>query len=169
MIIGSTAGKYGEASHADYAASKSGAFQLHRHFNAELTDHIYYSTHVRPHAFPEKRNRAHCASRARQLRCTWVDTHTYGCRGATSSRSDISSVGNDTTPQSCRATGCRRTDPRFSKSSFVRTHHRQVCLLVYAQRVHTDPYLHDIGQVVMVEGGMEGRLLNKPEDISGPS
>lgn len=26
---------------------------------------------------------------------------------------------------------------------------------------------HVTGQVVMVEGGMEGRLLNRPEDIDG--
>jgi hypothetical protein len=26
---------------------------------------------------------------------------------------------------------------------------------------------HVTGQVVMVEGGMEGRLLNRPEDLQG--
>jgi hypothetical protein len=44
VIIGSTAGKYGERDHADYAASKSGAFPRSHPNHRELTNHVHHTT-----------------------------------------------------------------------------------------------------------------------------
>jgi len=62
--VGSTAGKFGEAFNADYAATKSGESQVHLRWELEIS--LTLASHdVRVDFVAEERNRENCTSRSR--------------------------------------------------------------------------------------------------------
>ncbi|KDQ54711.1 hypothetical protein JAAARDRAFT_135217 [Jaapia argillacea MUCL 33604] len=125
VLIGSTAGKYGEAGHADYAASKSAMMYG---LTLSLKNEI---VRIAP------KGRVNCVAPG------WVLTPM-----AEAAFKDPHIVYRSlaTTP--------------LKKVAVPRDIANQVILLA-------SPNVsgHVTGQVVMVEGGMEGRLLNRPEDL----
>ncbi|KAI0798180.1 NAD-P-binding protein [Abortiporus biennis] len=125
ILIGSTAGKYGEANHADYCAAKSA---LMYGFQLSLKNEI---VKIAPKA------------RVNSVAPGWVYTPM-----AAESLKDPEVVYRAlaTTPLK-----------KFAQPEDVAT---QVAVLA-SQTLSG----HVTGQVIMVEGGMEGRLLNKPEDL----
>ncbi|KAI0728811.1 hypothetical protein C8Q72DRAFT_778974 [Fomitopsis betulina] len=126
VIIGSTAGKYGEIAHADYSAAK-GAMMYG--FAMTLKNEI---VKIAP------RGRVNCIAPG------WVKTpmaeHAL-------KQPEVIYRALATTPLKKVAT----PEDVASQVVFVAS---------------TAVSGHVSGQVIMVEGGMEGRLLNKPEDIS---
>ncbi|KAF7777488.1 hypothetical protein Agabi119p4_3560 [Agaricus bisporus var. burnettii] len=125
VIIGSTAGKYGEAGHADYAASKSA---LMYGFTLSLKNEI---VKVAP------------KGRVNSIGPGWVKTPKVEEK-LNNPRSFYRAVA--TTPLKKVAT------PHDIATQTV---------ILASQKVSG----HITGQVLMIEGGMEGRLLNLPEDI----
>ncbi|EKM53106.1 uncharacterized protein PHACADRAFT_147423 [Phanerochaete carnosa HHB-10118-sp] len=125
VMIGSTAGKYGEAGHADYAACKSAMmYGLTMFMKNEIVK-------IAP------RGRVNCVAPG------WVRTPMV-----TSALENPSVIY-----QALATTPLRKVaEPQDIAS--------QVVLLSSASASG-----HVTGQVVMVEGGMEGRLLNRPEDV----
>ncbi|EPS99230.1 NAD-binding protein [Fomitopsis schrenkii] len=126
VIIGSTAGKYGEIAHADYSAAKSAMMYG---FTMTLKNEI---VRIAP------RGRVNCIAPG------WVKTpmaeHAL-------KQPEIIYRALATTPLKKVAT----PEDVATQVVFVAS---------------TAVSGHLSGQVIMVEGGMEGRLLNKPEDIS---
>ncbi|KAH9829920.1 uncharacterized protein C8Q71DRAFT_789203 [Rhodofomes roseus] len=126
VMIGSTAGKYGEIGHADYSATKSGMMYG---FTMSLKNEI---VKIAP------RGRVNCIAPG------WVKTpmaeHAL-------KQPDIIYHALATTPLKKVAT----PEDVASQVVFVAS---------------TAVSGHVSGQVLMVEGGMEGRLLNKREDIT---
>ncbi|KAF8509112.1 NAD dependent epimerase/dehydratase [Hysterangium stoloniferum] len=129
ILIGSTAGKYGEANHADYASAKSAVMYG---FTLSLKNEI---VKIAPKA------RVNCVAPG------WVKTPM-----AEEALKDRAVVYRSiaTTP--------------LKKFASARDIANQIVILA-------SPSVsgHVSGQVVMVEGGMEGRLLNMPEDVELPS
>ncbi|KZT65084.1 NAD(P)-binding protein [Daedalea quercina L-15889] len=126
VIIGSTAGKYGEIGHADYSAVKSAMMYG---FAMTLKNEI---VKIAP------RGRVNCIAPG------WVKTpmaeHAL-------KQPEVIYRALATTPLKKVAT----PEDVAAQVVFVAS---------------TAVSGHVSGQVIMVEGGMEGRLLNKPEDIS---
>ncbi|KIM41997.1 hypothetical protein M413DRAFT_142708 [Hebeloma cylindrosporum] len=125
VLIGSTAGKYGEAGHADYAASKSAMmYGLTMSLKNEIVK-------LAP------RGRVNCIGPG------WVRTPM-----ATESlkNPNVAYAALATTPLK------KIAEPRDIATQIV---------LLSSNKVSG----HVTGQVLMVEGGMEGRLLNKPKDV----
>ncbi|KAH9921113.1 uncharacterized protein B0H18DRAFT_880429 [Fomitopsis serialis] len=126
VIIGSTAGKYGEIGHADYSATKSAMMYG---FTMSLKNEI---VKIAP------RGRVNCIAPG------WVKTpmaeHAL-------KQPEVIYRALATTPLKKVAT----PEDVASQVVFVAS---------------TAVSGHVSGQVIMVEGGMEGRLLNKPEDIT---
>ncbi|KAF8646261.1 hypothetical protein AX16_007301 [Volvariella volvacea WC 439] len=126
VIIGSTAGKFGEAGHADYAASKSA---LMYGFTMTMKNEIVKTA---------PKGRVNCVAPG------WVKT-----------------------PMAENAL----KDPQVVYRALATTPLRKVAV---PHDIATQVVLlssnavsgHVSGQVLMVEGGMEGRLLNYPEDIN---
>ncbi|THH05679.1 hypothetical protein EW145_g4622 [Phellinidium pouzarii] len=126
ILIGSTAGKYGEAGHADYAASKSAMmYGLLLSLKNEIVK-------IAP------KGRVNCIAPG------WVNTP-MAAEALSSPETVYRALA--TTPLK-----------KVASSSDIA---HQIVFL--ASPVVSG---HVTGQVVMVEGGMEGRLLNKPEDIN---
>ncbi|KAL5520247.1 hypothetical protein ACEPAG_9460 [Sanghuangporus baumii] len=125
IFIGSTAGKYGEAGHADYAASKSA---LMYGFLLSLKNEI---VKIAP------RGRVNCVAPG------WVKTPMAE-----------EALANPNTVYRALATTPLK---KVATPSDV-----ALQILVLASPIVSG---HVTGQVIMVEGGMEGRLLNMPEDI----
>ncbi|KAI0061295.1 NAD-P-binding protein [Artomyces pyxidatus] len=125
ILVGSTAGKYGEAGHADYAASKSAMM-----YGLTLT---------------LKNEIVKIAPRAR-VNCV--------APGWTRTPMAFAALQNPRTVDRVLATMALRkvAEPEDVASQIV---------LLASARVSG----HVSGQVLMVEGGMEGRLLNIPSDI----
>ncbi|KAJ3513384.1 hypothetical protein NLJ89_g2981 [Agrocybe chaxingu] len=125
ILIGSTAGKYGEAGHADYAASKSAMmYGLTMTLKNEIVK-------IAPKA------RVNCIGPG------WVKT-----------------------PMVAELL----KDPNVTYAALATTPLKKVAMpgdianqivVLSSNKISG----HVTGQVLMVEGGMEGRLLNKPEDI----
>ncbi|KAI0084313.1 hypothetical protein BDY19DRAFT_987554 [Irpex rosettiformis] len=125
VLIGSTAGKYGEAGHADYAASKSAMmYGLTLSLKNEIVK-------IAP------RGRVNCVAPG------WVRTPMAG-----------TALENPSVVYQALATTPLR---KVAEPIDIAT---QVVLLSSSAVSG-----HVTGQVLMVEGGMEGRLLNRPEDI----
>jgi len=126
VLIGSTAGKYGEAGHADYAACKSAMmYGLTLSLKNEVVK-------IAP------KGRVNCVAPG------WVRTPM-----AASALKDPKVVY-----QAIATTPLKKVAEPADIAS-------QIVLLS-----STAVSGHVSGQVVMVEGGMEGRLLNRPEDIA---
>ncbi|KAI5118725.1 hypothetical protein M0805_004523 [Coniferiporia weirii] len=126
ILIGSTAGKYGEADHADYAATKSAMmYGLLLSLKNEIV-------RIAP------KGRVNCVAPG------WV--HTPMAAEALSNP--------DTVYRALATTPLKKV---ATPSDIA----HQIVFL--ASPVVSG---HVTGQVVMVEGGMEGRLLNRPEDIA---
>ncbi|KAF8153930.1 NAD dependent epimerase/dehydratase [Crassisporium funariophilum] len=125
VFIGSTAGKYGEAGHADYAASKSAImYGLTMSLKNEIVK-------IAPNG------RVNCIAPG------WVKT----ARALESLKNpDVLYKALATTPMKKVAV------PNDIATQIV---------LLSSNKVSG----HVSGQVLMIEGGMEGRLLNKPEDL----
>ncbi|KAI5450121.1 hypothetical protein NCC49_003748 [Naganishia albida] len=121
VFVGSTAGEYGEASHADYAASKSG---LTHGLQLSLKNEIVRSVHPR--------------ARVNTVAPGWVRT-----KMAEESMRDeaVRYQAMATTPLN------KIAEPEEVAMQIV---------FLASHRVSG----HTTGQVVMVHGGMEGRLLN---------
>ncbi|TFK37527.1 NAD-P-binding protein [Crucibulum laeve] len=127
VFIGSTAGKYGEAGHADYAASKSAMmYGLTLSLKNEIVK-------IAP------------KGRVNAIGPGWVYT--------------------PMAEESLK-------DPKIFYKALATTPLKKVAqphdiatqiVLLSSQTVSG----HISGQVLMIEGGMEGRLLNKPEEIEG--
>ncbi|OCB88880.1 NAD-binding protein [Sanghuangporus baumii] len=126
ILIGSTAGKYGEAGHADYAASKSA---LMYGFLLSLKNEI---VKVAP------KGRVNCVAPG------WVKTPMAE-----------EALSNPNTVYRALATTPLKKVAAPSDVAYQ--------ILLLASPVVSG---HVTGQVIMVEGGMEGRLLNMPEDIN---
>ncbi|KAF8888075.1 NAD(P)-binding protein [Infundibulicybe gibba] len=126
ILIGSTAGKYGEANHADYAASKSAMMYG---LNLSLKNEI---VKIAP------KGRVNCVAPG------WTYINIRWRR----------SIENPATVYRALAT------TPLKKFAGPRDIANQIVLLA-----STKVSGHVTGQVVMVEGGMEGRLLNFPEDL----
>ncbi|KIP06769.1 hypothetical protein PHLGIDRAFT_106623 [Phlebiopsis gigantea 11061_1 CR5-6] len=126
VLIGSTAGKYGEAGHADYAACKSAMmYGLAMSLKNEIVK-------IAPSG------RVNCVAPG------WVRTPM-----ATSALEDPRVVY-----QALATTPLKKVaEPEDVASQIV---------ILSSGAVSG----HVTGQVVMVEGGMEGRLLNRPEDLA---
>lgn len=125
IMIGSTAGKYGEAGHADYAACKSAMMYG---LTLSLKNEI---VHIAP------------KGRVNAIAPGWVYT-----------------------PMAEEAL----KDPKVVFRSLATTPLKKFATPydVAAQIVLTSSSAvsgHVTGQVIMVEGGMEGRVLNRPEDL----
>lgn len=125
VLIGSTAGKYGEAGHADYAATKSA---------------MMYGL-----AMTLKNEIVKIAPRGR------VNTVAPGWVKTLMAEIPLS-------------------NPRILYSALATTPLKKIAMpLDIANQIvvlsSSTVSGHVTGQVLMVEGGMEGRLLNKPEDI----
>ncbi|KAG1750356.1 NAD(P)-binding protein [Suillus paluster] len=127
VLIGSTAGKYGEANHGDYAATKSAMMYG---LNLTLKNEI---VKIAP------KGRVNCVAPG------WVKT-----RMAEEALKDPQTV--------CRILA---TSP-LKKVAMPMDVATQIVVLASSTLSG-----HVTGQVVMVEGGMEGRLLNRPEDLQG--
>jgi len=125
VMIGSTAGKFGEAGHADYAACKSAMmYGLTMSLKNEIVK-------IAP------KGRVNCVAPG------WVRTPM-----AASALENPSVVY-----QALATTPLRKVaEPEDIASQVV---------LLSSGLVSG----HVTGQVIMVEGGMEGRLLNRPEDV----
>ncbi|KAF9221836.1 NAD dependent epimerase/dehydratase [Gyrodon lividus] len=125
VLIGSTAGKYGEAGHADYAVTKSAMmYGLTMTLKNEIVK-------IAP------------KGRVNTVAPGWVKTP---MAEIPLSNPDILYSALATTPLKKIATPLDIANQIVVLSSSVVSG-------------------HVTGQVLMVEGGMEGRLLNKPEDI----
>jgi len=126
VLIGSTAGKYGEFAHADYSAAKSGMMYG---FTLTLKNEI---VKIAP------KGRVNCIAPG------WVNTpmaaHALKNPEIVYRALATMPLKKVATPEDIA------TQVVFVSSSAVSG--------------------HVSGQVIMVEGGMEGRLLNKPEDIA---
>ncbi|KAF8958584.1 NAD(P)-binding protein [Flammula alnicola] len=125
VLIGSTAGKYGEAGHADYAASKSAMMYG---LTMSLKNEIVKLAPM---------GRVNCIGPG------WVQTPMA-----------TESLKNPNVAYAALATTPLK---KIAKPSDIAT---QIVMLS-SNTVSG----HVTGQVLMVEGGMEGRLLNKPEDV----
>ncbi|KAI0270426.1 NAD-P-binding protein [Gloeopeniophorella convolvens] len=125
VLVGSTAGKYGEANHADYAASKSA---LMYGFTLSLKNEI---VQIAPRA------RVNCVAPG------WVRTP----------------MANDALKNPKTVYRALATTP-LKKIADAADVANQIVLLSSAKVSG-----HVSGQVLMVEGGMEGRLLNMPADL----
>ncbi|KZT65083.1 NAD(P)-binding protein [Daedalea quercina L-15889] len=126
VIIGSTAGKYGERGHADYAAAKSAMMYG---FTMSLKNEI---VRVAPRG------------RVNSVAPGWTRTHASAPRLA---HPEVAYRALATIPLRKVAT------PEDIASQVV---------FVSSNAVSG----HVSGQVIMVDGGMEGRLLNTPEDTT---
>jgi len=125
IFIGSTAGKYGEAGHADYAASKSAMmYGLTLSLKNEIVK-------IAP------------KGRVNSIGPGWVRTPMA-----------TESLNNPDVVYSALAT------TPLKKIAVPHDIATQIVILS-SNKVSG----HVTGQVVMVEGGMEGRLLNKPSDL----
>jgi len=125
ILIGSTAGKYGEAGHADYAASKSAMmYGLTMTLKNEIVK-------LAP------KGRVNCIGPG------WVRT----------------AMATDSLKNPHVAYSALATTP-LKKIAEPNDIANQIVLLS-SNKVSG----HVTGQVLMIEGGMEGRLLNKPEDV----
>jgi hypothetical protein len=141
------------------------------------------SDDVRPHAHAQERDRAHCAARARQLRCARLGASIVPIRGwetglilrrcARRWPRTLSKIPPSSTRRSRRAfrpalanpcVGAHLPPPAPStplkKVAQPADIARQIAVLASA-RVSG----HVSGQVLMIEGGMEGRVLNSPGDL----
>ncbi|KAG1762838.1 NAD-P-binding protein [Suillus occidentalis] len=127
VLIGSTAGKYGEANHADYAATKSAMMYG---LNLTLKNEI---VKIAP------KGRVNCIAPG------WVKTPMAE-----------EALKNPQTVYRVLATSPLK---KVAMPIDVATQ-----IVVLASSTLSG---HVTGQVVMVEGGMEGRLLNRPEDLQG--
>ncbi|PPR00771.1 hypothetical protein CVT26_012395 [Gymnopilus dilepis] len=125
ILIGSTAGKYGEAGHADYAASKSAMMYG---LTMSLKNEIVKIA---------SRGRVNCIAPG------WVKTP----------------MATDSLKNPRVAYAALATTPlkKIAEPSDIAN---QIVLLS-SNKISG----HVTGQVLMVEGGMEGRLLNTPEDV----
>ncbi|KAF8153931.1 NAD dependent epimerase/dehydratase [Crassisporium funariophilum] len=125
VFIGSTAGKYGEAGHADYAASKSAMmYGLTMSLKNEIVK-------IAP------KGRVNCIGPG------WVETPMA-----------TESLKNPDTLYSALATTPLK---KIAQPYDIAT---QIVILS-SNKVSG----HVSGQVLMIEGGMEGRLLNKPDEL----
>ncbi|KAF9054073.1 hypothetical protein BJ165DRAFT_682807 [Panaeolus papilionaceus] len=125
VMIGSTAGKYGEAGHSDYAATKSAMmYGLTMTLKNEIV-------RIAP------KGRVNCVAPG------WVKTAMAE-----------ESLKNPKTLYAALATTPLK---KIAEPDDIAT---QVVLL--SSNVISG---HVTGQVLMIEGGMEGRLLNQPEDV----
>lgn len=127
VLIGSTAGKYGEANHGDYAATKSAMMYG---LNLTLKNEI---VKIAP------KGRVNCIAPG------WVKTPM------------TDEVLED--PQTVYRVLATSPLKKVAMPIDVATQ-----IVVLASSTLSG---HVTGQVVMVEGGMEGRLLNRPEDLQG--
>ncbi|KAH7908225.1 NAD dependent epimerase/dehydratase [Hygrophoropsis aurantiaca] len=125
VLIGSTAGKYGEAGNADYAVTKSGMmYGLTMTLKNEIVK-------IAP------KGRVNCIAPG------WVRTPMAE-----------SSLSNPKIVYSALA-----TTPLKKVANAIDVAHQIVVISSPTVSNHVS------GQVLMVEGGMEGRLLNMPEDL----
>ncbi|KAF5353513.1 hypothetical protein D9756_007886 [Leucocoprinus leucothites] len=125
IMIGSAAGKYGEAGHADYASSKSAMmYGLTLSLKNEIVK-------IAPRG------------RVNTVAPGWVKTPM-----ATEALKDPSIVY-----QALATTPLKKVGLPYDVATQV--------VILSSQKISG----HITGQVLMVEGGMEGRLLNRPEDI----
>ncbi|KAG2032406.1 NAD dependent epimerase/dehydratase [Suillus americanus] len=127
VLIGSTAGKYGEANHGDYSATKSAMMYG---LNLTLKNEI---VKIAP------KGRVNCIAPG------WVKT-----------------------PRTEKTL----KDPQIMYRALATCPLKKVAMPIdvatqIAVLASSTLSGHVTGQVVMVEGGMEGRLLNKPEDLQG--
>ncbi|TFK67998.1 NAD-P-binding protein [Pluteus cervinus] len=128
VFIGSTAGKYGEAGHADYSASKSAMmYGLTLTLKNEIVK-------IAP------KGRVNCVGPG------WIKTPM-----AENALKDPAVVY-----RALATTPLRKVGLPYDVATQV--------VILSSSSVSG----HVTGQVIMVEGGMEGRLLNVREDISGP-
>lgn len=88
VLIGSTAGKYGEANHADYAACKSGTWPCMSCL--PNIAHSDCSLDVWPYPLTEERDCRDSPQRAREFRWSWVGVYADGGRSPEGSRSRLS-------------------------------------------------------------------------------
>jgi NAD(P)-dependent dehydrogenase (short-subunit alcohol dehydrogenase family) len=78
VLIGSTAGKYGEANHGDYAISKSGgytAFTLKHHTERLCSNDVWHDDDT------QKRDREDRSDRTGELYCSWMGCNADGTGG----------------------------------------------------------------------------------------
>lgn len=127
LLIGSTAGKYGEANNGDYAAAKSAMMYG---LNLTLKNEI---VKIAP------KGRVNCIAPG------WVETPM------------VEKILKD----SQTVSRILATIP-LKKVAMPIDIATQIAVLASSTLSG-----HVTGQVVMVEGGMEGRLLNRPEDLQG--
>ncbi|EED83577.1 predicted protein [Postia placenta Mad-698-R] len=138
VMIGSTAGKYGEFGHADYSAAKSGMmYGLLMTLKNEIVK-------IAP------KGRVNCIAPGFHIKHGVDATH----------------VGWVKTPMAAHAL----ENPEIVYRALATMPLKKVATPgdVATQVVFVSSTAvsgHVSGQVIMVEGGMEGRLLNKPEDI----
>lgn len=125
VIIGSTAGKYGEANHADYASSKSA---LQYGFTLSLKNEIV---------------KHHPQGRVNAVGPGWIETPMA-----------VQSMQNPDTKYAALASTPLRK---------IATAQEVVNTVLF---LCSDLSSHITGQCIMVEGGMEGRVLNKPTEIA---
>ncbi|KAF8200302.1 NAD dependent epimerase/dehydratase [Pholiota molesta] len=125
ILIGSTAGKYGEAGHADYAATKSAMMYG---LTMTLKNEIVKLAPL---------GRVNCIGPG------WVQTPMA-----------TESLKNPNTLYAALATTPLK---KIAKPSDIATQ-----ILMLSSNSLSG---HVTGQVLMVEGGMEGRVLNEPEDV----
>ncbi|KAG2144145.1 NAD-P-binding protein [Suillus bovinus] len=127
VLIGSTAGKYGEANHGDYAATKSAMMYG---LNLTLKNEI---VKIAP------KGRVNCIAPG------WVKT-----------------------PMAEEALKDPQTVYRVLATSPLKKVAMPIDIATQIVVLASSTLSgHVTGQVVMVEGGMEGRLLNRPEDLQG--
>ncbi|KAG1894586.1 NAD-P-binding protein [Suillus fuscotomentosus] len=127
ILVGSTAGKYGEANNGDYAATKSAMMYG---LNLTLKNEI---VKIAP------KGRVNCIAPG------WVKTRM------------VEDILKD--PQTMSRILATVPLEKVAMPMDIATQ-----IVVLASSTLSG---HVTGQVVMVEGGMEGRLLNRPEDIDG--
>ena len=91
ILVGSTAGKYGESGHADYSATKSGKLLSSADFQRVLMN---ISHDVRPHDDAEERTRQNCTERTSKLRSPRMGQNSDGYTVVGGPRGRLQSTGN---------------------------------------------------------------------------
>lgn len=169
VFVGSTAGKFGEAGFADYASNKSGKhflFHVRRSWLLTLSMRLDRND-VWACFVAEERDREDCTSRSSQYRRPRLDTNSF-VRGSVEGHGEgelcigVSVSVNPSTGIHNPDHSCAhliRTIP-LRKVATTEDIASQIVLLASAKVSG-----HVSGQVLMVDGGMEGRLLNLPEDL----
>ncbi|KAL0952832.1 hypothetical protein HGRIS_007057 [Hohenbuehelia grisea] len=159
VLIGSTAGKYGEAGHADYAATKSGEFGFSRLATYDS------SPRLASLLTPRNANNIYPPFTAMMYGLTLTLKNEI-VKIAPKGRVNCIAPGWVKTPMAEKTL----QDKVVVQRALATTPLKKVAepLDVANQiLVVSSPTLsgHVSGQVIMVEGGMEGRLLNLPSDF----